>query len=444
METQVGTAGSSAWGRRRLLGAGVAGAAGVGAVALGASPAAARDDDQRTVYDVTKWQVSGRPGLTARQDIGAVINDIIADIKGRQPDRDAKPGAAIVIPPGDYDLRTPVVIDISFLTITGYGHGFNSLSIRYNVDTTGWVELNPGGSHIRVLTPASTAAFTIRREAAPRLSGIVFRDFCLDGVSFEPNQNSYRNGRTGIEVSTDNDSLHIIGMGFVYLERALVVRAADALRVHDNMIAECGSCVELTGAGQATIVSDNLMGAGPNGPTIRAENHEGLLVTGNNLFPRGRSLVELSGCVRSSVTANRMQGFYPGMMTLVDGCKENLVTANHLRRGVEGFPPFLGVSNGLDDLYGVVHVRGDNNLISNNLFAFDVPPDGLNPSGAQPTMILVAGGDHNVIALNHVVKNVPAQHVVLDASTTRSKVLDSGAENEITAHTQDVAIRPTP
>ena len=123
MEAHVGTAGSSAWGRRRLLGAGVAGAAGVGAVALGTSPAAARDDDadQSNVYDVTTWRVKGRPGLTAHKDIGAVINNIIADIKRRQPNRDAKPGAAIVIPPGDYDLRTPVVVDISFLTITGYG-----------------------------------------------------------------------------------------------------------------------------------------------------------------------------------------------------------------------------------------------------------------------------------------------------------------------------------
>lgn len=415
-------------------------------MAWAAPPAAARDEDadQQTVYDVTKWRVSGRPGLTAHQDIGAVINDIIRDIKRRQPDRNAKPGAAIIIPPGDYDLRTPVVVDVSFLTIAGYGHGFTSLSIRYNVDTTDWVELNPGGSHIRVLTPALTAAFTVRRDAAPRLSGIVFRDFCLDGVSFEPDQNSYRNGRTGIDVSTDNDSLHITGMGFVYLERALVVRGADALRVHDNMIAECGSCVELTGAGQATVVSDNLMGAGPEGPTILAQNHEGLLVTGNNLFPRGRSLIELSGCTRSSVTANRMQGFYPGMLRLVDDCKENLVTANHLRRGTEGFPPFLGVSNGLDDLFGVVHVRGDNNLISDNLFAYDVPPDRINPSDAEPTMILVAGGDHNVIALNHVVANASSQHVVLDASTTRSKVLDSGAEDQITAHTEDVAIRPTP
>lgn len=447
MATEVGTVGSSGLGRRRLLGAGVAGAAaGLGAVALNASPAVAATQltDEQNVYDVTRWLVRGRPDLTAQKDIGAVITDIIRDIKQRQADRNAKPGAAIVIPPGDYDLRTPVVVDVSFLTIAGYGHGFTSLSIRYNADTTGWTELNPGGSHIRVLTPASRAAFTVHRDAAPRLSGVVFRDFCLDGVSFEPNQNSYRNGRTGIEVSSDNDSFHITGMGFVYLERALVVRGADALRVHDNMIAECGSCVELTGAGQATVVSNNLMGAGPDGPTLRAENHEGLLVTGNNLFPRGRSLVELSGCARSSVTANRLQGFGPGMLRLVDNCKENLITANHLRRGVEGFPPFVGVSNGLDDLFGVVHVHGDNNLISDNLFAYDVPQGQITPPNAQPTMILVAGGDRNTIALNHVVANVATQHVVLDGSTTRSKVLDSGAADEITSYTQDAAIRPTP
>lgn len=443
MEAQAGPVSAPRWGRRRLLGAGVAGASGLGALALAAPPAAAAAGS-RNVYDVTKWRVEDRPGLTAYDDIGAVINDIIRDVKRQQPDREAKPGAAIVIPPGDYDLRTPVVVDVSFLTIAGYGHGFNSLSIRYNADTTGWVELNPGGSHVRVLTPSGTAAFTVRRQAAPRLSGIVLRDFCLDGVAFEPDQNSYRNGKTGIDVASDNDSLHFTGMGFVYLERALVVRGADALRVTDNMIAECGSCVELTGAGQATIVSDNLMGAGPHGPTILAQNHEGLLVTGNNLFPRGRSLVELSGCTRSSVTANRLQGFYPGMLRLVDGCKENLVTANHLRRGAEGFPPFVGVSNGLDDLYGVVHLQGDNNLVSDNLFAYDVPPDRISPSGAEPTMVLVARGDRNVIALNHVVTNVTTQHVVLDASTTRSKVLDSGPLDRITSYTDDVAIRPTP
>ena len=441
MKTQIGPVEPSRWGRRRLLGAGVAGVTGLGALAWAAPPALADDGAAQNVYDVTKWRVPSRPGLTARQDIGAVVNDIIRDIKRRQPDPDAKPGAAIIIPPGDYGLQTQIVVDVSFLTIAGYGHGFTSLGIAYNSDTSGWHERKPGGSHVKVLTDGP--AILVHREGNPRLSGIVFRDFCLDGRDFQPNENSYLNGKTGIEVSSDNDAFHITGMGFVYLEHGLVVRGADALRVHDNFIVECGSCLEMTGAGQATLVTDNLMGAGPHGPTILAENHEGLLVTGNNLFPRGRSIIELHGCTRSSVTANRLQGFYPGMVRLVDNCKENLVSSNHLRRAAESYQPFIDIV-GLDDLFGVVHVRGDNNLISNNLFAYDVAPNKVIPAGAQPTMILLASGDANVIATNHVVSNVASQHVVLDASTTRTKVLDSGAADQVTSYSSDAAIRPTP
>src|SRR3712207_7763024 len=50
-----------------------------------------------------------------------VINSIIADIKERQSASDVnnggKPGAVVYIPPGDYHLRTQVVIDVSFLRI---------------------------------------------------------------------------------------------------------------------------------------------------------------------------------------------------------------------------------------------------------------------------------------------------------------------------------------
>ena len=233
-------------------------------------------------------------------------------------------------------------------------------------------------------------------------------------------------------------------MGFVYLERGLVVRGADALRVHDNMIAECGSCLELTGAGQATLVSDNLMGAGPHGKTILAENHEGLLVTGNNLFPRGESLIELQWMHPVVGHLQSIAGLLSG-----DGSSGRELQGEPDHRqppasGRRGFPPFVGVSNGLDDLYGVLHVLGDNNLISNNFFAFDVPPERIAPEDGEPTMILVAGGDANVIALNHVVSNVTAKHVVLDSSTARSKVLDSGSADQIKSFSDSVAIRPTP
>ncbi|WP_427174730.1 NosD domain-containing protein [Arthrobacter sp. 92] len=437
--------------RRRLIGAGAAGTL-AAALSFGTTQNANAADGQQgaplnspNTYDVTTWRIKAHPGVTAQSDIGAVINDIIADIKQRQSSPDARPGAAIIIPPGDYDLHTQVVVDVSYLTIAGFGHGFFSRSILDNSNPTGWQNLQPGASHIRVLTsPSAPQAFLVKRAGDPRLSGIVFRDFCLDGVGFTPEKNSYHNGKTGIEVASDNDSFHITGMGFVYLEHALIVRGADALRVSDNMIAECGNCVELTGAGQATIVSGNHMGAGPDGVTLLAENHEGLLVTGNNLFPRGRSLIEFTGCNRCSITSNRLQGFYPGMLRLLNGCKENLITANHIRRTNEGYAPFIGRGNGLDDLYGVVHVAGDNNLISDNFFAYNVPPANIAPAGAQPTQILIAGGDANVVALNHVVSDVPSQHVVLDASTTHSKVLDSGAASQITSYSSDTAIRPTP
>ena len=61
----------------------------------------------KNYYDVTEWNV-GNP----YEDIGEVINSIIADIKSRQTETDfhggGKPGAAIYIPAGDYHLRTQV------------------------------------------------------------------------------------------------------------------------------------------------------------------------------------------------------------------------------------------------------------------------------------------------------------------------------------------------
>ena len=112
-------------------------------------------------YDVTEW-----PGENPYDDIGAVINSIITDVKSRQrlKDKDdgGRPGAVIVIPPGDYHLRTQAVIDISYLRIEGSGHGFTSSSIRYNIppqEREDLHELWPGGSRILVdLPPARGGA----------------------------------------------------------------------------------------------------------------------------------------------------------------------------------------------------------------------------------------------------------------------------------------------
>ncbi|WP_115788892.1 right-handed parallel beta-helix repeat-containing protein [Arthrobacter silvisoli] len=436
-------------------------------------------------YDVTTWPVGN-----ASKDVGEVINSIIADIKERQADTDAndggKPGAVIYLPPGDYRLRTQVVIDVSFLRIEGSGHGFTSSSIRFNVPEDEWPglrELWPGGSRILVdIAPdgeggeAQGAAFYVERTGSPRISSVEFSNFCIDGLHFTDDgsgmhpENSYVNGKTGIYVANANDSFRVTGMGFVYLENALTIYHADALSIHDNFIAECGSCIELRGWGQASKITDNLIGAGFKGHSIRAENHGGLLITANNVFPRGASSVHLEGVTRSSVTNNRLHSFYPGMVILAANSSENLVATNHFLRDHEPWTPFLGVDNGLDDLAGLLCVDGSNNTVVGNHFSEVIDADSIRPAGAAPVIIRLQAGTGNFVSNNHVVAlDVRAESsdscfaaqvdallttsasdglavtaVLVDPESARNTILDSGTDAQVIADRTVNAFRATP
>lgn len=371
-------------------------------------------------YDVTAWNIGN-----AHQDIGKVINSIIDDIKTRQAQTDinegGKPGAVIYIPPGDYHLTTQVVIDISYLKIVGSGHGFTSSSIRFNTPQNEWAdwhELWPGGSRILVdLTPQvgdeehSAAAFYVKREGNPRISSVEFADFCIDGLHFvgdnDP-ENSYVNGKTGIYIASAQDSFRITGMGMIYLEHGAVIYNADALSIHDNFLAECGNCIELRGAGQASKITDNLIGAGYNGYSIYAENFGGLLVATNNVFPRGSSSVHFSGVVRSSITSNRFHSFYPGMLVLENNCSENMISSNHLFREREPWGPMQKYDNGLDDLYGLLYISGNNNSIVANHISETIEVQYIKPSGARPVVIRLVSGSGNYLTDNHIVATTEA------------------------------------
>ncbi|MDU7132340.1 MAG: NosD domain-containing protein [Enterobacteriaceae bacterium] len=371
-------------------------------------------------YDVTAWNIGN-----AHQDIGEVINSIIDDIKTRQMQTDinggGKPGAVIYIPPGDYHLKTQVVIDISYLKIMGSGHGFTSSSIRFNTpqnEWANWHELWPGGSRILVdLTPQvgdeehSAAAFYVKRDGNPRISSVEFADFCIDGLHFigasDP-ENSYVNGKTGIYIASAQDSFRITGMGMIYLEHGAVIYNADALSIHDNFLAECGNCIELRGAGQASKITDNLIGAGYNGYSIYAENFGGLLVAANNVFPRGSSSVHFSGVVRSSITSNRFHSFYPGMLVLENNCSENMISSNHFFREREPWGPMQKYDNGLDDLYGLLYISGNNNSIVANHISETIEVQYIKPSGARPVVIRLVSGSGNYLSDNHIVATTEA------------------------------------
>jgi inulin fructotransferase (DFA-I-forming) len=370
-------------------------------------------------YDVTKWRV-GNPF----EDIGASINSIILDIKNRQTAADlndgGKPGAVIYIPPGDYRLVTQVVIDISYLKIMGSGHGFTSSSIRFNSpaqELAHWHEMWPGGSRIladispkAAVDEAAGAAFHIKRTGNPRISSVEFADFCIDGLHFTGDasknsdaENSYVNGKTGIYVASANDSFRITGMGIVYLEHGVTVYDADALAIDNNFIAECGNCIELRGMGQASRISNNFVGAGYRGHSIYAENYGGILVSSNNVFPRGSSSLFFSGVVRSSITGNRFHSFYPGMLVFAANCCENLVSSNHFLRDREPWAPMLKYDNGLDDLFGLLQINGSNNSVIANHISETIDTQYLKPLAAKPVIINVVSGSGNYIANNHIV-----------------------------------------
>lgn len=383
-------------------------------------------------YDVTGWHV-GNP----YEDIGEVINSIIADIKNRQTDADknsgGKPGAVIYLPPGDYHLQSQVVIDISYLKIVGSGHGFTSSSIRFNTperEWADWHEVWPGGSRILVdinLNPGDEesvgAAFYIKRTGNPRISSVEFADFCLDGLHFlddglgkaDP-ENTYINGKTGIYVASPHDSFRITGMGIVYLEHGITVYDADALTIHDNFIAECGNCIELRGAGQASKITDNLIGAGYEGYSIYAQNYGGLLIAANNVFPRGASCVHFSGVVRSTITSNRFHSFYPGMLVFDENCSENLVSSNHFLRDHEPWSPMQAHDNGLDDLYGLLYISGNNNSIIANHISETIDTQYIKPSGATPVIIHVVSGKGNYISNNHMVATTETSDSQIDTT----------------------------
>ncbi len=440
----------------------------------------------KNYYDVTEWPV-GNP----YEDIGEVINSIIADIKSRQTDTDVnkggKPGAVIYIPPGDYHLGSQVVIDISYLKIMGSGHGFTSSSIRFNTSENEWADLHelwPGGSRILVDIPLEVndeeykgAAFYVERSGNPRISSVQFSDFCIDGLHFiedgsgETNpENTYTNGKTGIYVASACDSFRITGMGFVYLEHGITIYHADALTIHDNFIAECGNCIELRGWGQASKITDNLIGAGFKGYSIYAQNFGGLLITANNVFPRGASSIYFDGVTRSSITNNRLHSFYPGMVVFRENCSENLVSSNHFLRDHEPWTPFLGIDNGLDDLYGLLYISGNNNSVIANHFSEGINTQNIKPVGATPVIIRIVSGNGNYISNNHVVATevhakisdscfsaqvdalltteasepLTVTTVLVEKESLQNTILDSGSDAQVVMDKTVNAFRATP
>ncbi|MDN4646197.1 hypothetical protein [Arthrobacter sp. PsM3] len=89
-------------------------------------------------------------------------------------------------------------------------------------------------------------------------------------------------------------------------------------------------------------------------------------------------------------------------------------------------------------------VQSRSNTVAGNHFSYDVASGSVRPSGQTPTIILVASGNNNYIATNNTASAITVHTVVLDASTSGSKVLDSGDSNQVVRYASNYAFRATP
>ena len=97
------------------------------------------------------------------------------------------------------------------------------------------------------------------------------------------------------------------------------------------------------------------MGAGYKGYSIFAENFGGLLITANNIFPRGTSNVHFRNVARSILQPTDFIPSIRECWVFEGNCSENMVSSNHFLRDNEPWAPMLEYDNGLDDLYGILY-----------------------------------------------------------------------------------------
>jgi inulin fructotransferase (DFA-I-forming) len=398
-----------------------------------------------TVYDVTTFPAS----VSAYTDIGKVINEIMADIHTQQSSKTTRPGAIIYIPPGHYTLQTTAVIDRSFITIKGSGHGFLSEAIRDDVNTSAWLETLPGSSHVQIAN-SNQVGFLVDKAgrdpgATGRLNSVIFRDFCIDGMnSAKPYTGANGNGKIGIKSQFDCDGFRVEGMGFVYLDSAVTVRNADAYSITNNFIGECGNGIRMINSSIVGKITNNYIVTPWGGHSIFIESDlehppgrtEDVLISGNSLLWGAR--IQLKGVDRVLITGNKFVSNFSGMIVHEAACHKNLISGNYFHRKFGDGGPAVN-----DDLYGMIYLNGDDNAVTGNYFSFNVNAGDVVPSGATPTVVLVKSGARNYLATNQLASNIGVRHVV-DSGASNTKVLWSGASAQLQDLSSTTAFVATP
>ncbi|HEM2541051.1 TPA: right-handed parallel beta-helix repeat-containing protein [Streptococcus suis] len=323
------------------------------------------------VYDISKY---GAKPDDKQFDNAKIINDIIQKI--------GVSGGTIYIPTGNFYLKSSIMIDRSYINIVGEGSG-----LRSGIDEgTSKSQALGGGSRL-ILQSGVSGIQVVDEENKSRLTGIQFKNFQLHGEE---------NNGIGIEAKQDTDGIVVENLVIKNVGIGIYLLGADAPSIRDSWIAETKSSIIMAGASQQANISQNFLGAQPEGVTLALENAQWFTITSNNIFPDGASSIRLYNPQNGTISSNTISSYYVGIVELLPNKngqvgRGNLISSNNISLKDYKTNPERKKFD-----WGLIHIEGDANYITNNLI------DG-GTIGEDFNIISVKNGQQNQLRSNHIV-----------------------------------------
>ncbi|MEJ6400889.1 hypothetical protein [Nicoliella lavandulae] len=343
-------------------------------------------------YNITDY---GAKSSDSSVDTGAIINTIISKLPTS--------GGTILIPNGDFYLKTPILINRNHVRIKGINAG-----IRSNVDADNTSLTSGGGIRLIVAANNNTGIQIGTAKSSSRISGVEVDHLNMVG-------NSNQTLQTLINSTQDSDGLKIHDVALKNATHGIILNGADTPDIRDNWISELKNGVQLLGASQQAKIINNFIGAQPEGISIKLDNPYAATISDNNIYPDGFTNLEINNGDHVMVSNNNIQSYYSRAI-YITGNYNTLSNNVVYIRGNKDNP------KGFDKKIGDIYISGSNNVLQGNHLTSE--------QESEATRELIMGGNNNTIKLDTIDGAESNSKVVINGNANNNKVLYSVQNTE--------------